>query len=370
MLFRKRIRVFPGFHLNLSKSGISSSIGVRGASVTISKKGTYLNTGIPGSGLYDRTRIDGADKREQVENSSAGFHFRQNTPHTSEEIKSLEHTELTSSDLVELKDILESAYTERNEVIQEILKTNANLDSSKRKHKIAKYFILGFVLPSFKKNINQLNEYLADLKHQLNSISVDIDNHFDEVAGQNYKKLSNSFISLTQADSIWDKTTQRKTDKEIERTLATQSISRGLVKFSIAQIPVIKSEHNGFLIQNLNGGDLYIYPGFVLMTSEMDIQKFGLIKIEDIELSFCTTPFMERDKIPSDSKVVGSTWAKVNKNGEPDKRFRDNFEIPIVNYAELTFLSKSGLKESFMISNVESTKNFFDSFIEYQRTLE
>jgi hypothetical protein len=370
MLFRKRIRVFPGFHLNLSKSGISSSIGVRGASVTISKKGTYLNTGIPGSGLYDRTRLDGTDKREHIGNSSAGFHYGQNLPNTSEEIKSESHSELTSTDLVELKDILESAHVQRNEVIQEILKTNAELDSSKRKHKIAKYFILGFILPSFRRNISQLNEYLADLKYQLNSISVDIDNHFDDVIGENYKKLSHSFISLTQADSIWDKTTQRKTDKETERTLAAQSISRGLVKFSIAQIPVIKSEHNGFLIQNLNGGDLYIYPGFVLVTSEMDIQKFGLIKIKDIELSFCLTPFMEKDRIPSDSKVVGSTWAKVNKNGEPDKRYKDNFEIPIVKYAELNFLSKSGLKESFLVSNIDSARTFFDYFIEYQKALE
>jgi hypothetical protein len=370
MLFRKRIRVFPGFHLNLSKSGISSSIGVRGASVTISKKGTYLNTGIPGSGLYDRTRIDGTDKRENIGNSSAGFHFGQNLPNTSEEIKSESHTELTSTDLVELKDILESAYVQRNEVIQEILKTNAELDNSKRKHKIAKYFILGFFLPSFRRNISQLNEYLDDLKNQMNSISVDIDNHFDEVVGQHYKKLSDSFISLTQADSIWDKTTQRKTDRETERTLAVQSISRGLVKFSIAQIPVIKSEHTGFLIQNLNGGDMYIYPGFALVTSEMDIQKFGLINIKDIELSFCLNPFIEKDRIPSDSKVVGSTWAKVNKNGEPDKRYKDNFEIPIVTYAELNFLSKSGLNESFLISNIDSAKTFFDNFIEYQKELE
>ena len=39
MRFRKRIKVFPGFYLNISKSGITSSIGGNGASVTIGKNG-------------------------------------------------------------------------------------------------------------------------------------------------------------------------------------------------------------------------------------------------------------------------------------------------------------------------------------------
>ena len=56
--FRKRIRVFPGFTLNLSKSGMSATLGVRGSSVNIGKNGTYLNTGIPGTGLYDRKKIN------------------------------------------------------------------------------------------------------------------------------------------------------------------------------------------------------------------------------------------------------------------------------------------------------------------------
>lgn len=56
--FRKRIRLAPGIHLNLSGSGLSMSVGPRGASMTFGGRGgTYLNTGIPGTGLYSRQRI-------------------------------------------------------------------------------------------------------------------------------------------------------------------------------------------------------------------------------------------------------------------------------------------------------------------------
>ena len=57
MAFRKRIKIAKGLNLNLSGSGLSLSAGVRGASATFGKNGTYLNTGIPGTGLYKRTKI-------------------------------------------------------------------------------------------------------------------------------------------------------------------------------------------------------------------------------------------------------------------------------------------------------------------------
>lgn len=55
--FRRRIKIAPGVHINLSKSGVSTSIGPKGAKVTVSPKGTYLHTGIPGTGIYNRQKI-------------------------------------------------------------------------------------------------------------------------------------------------------------------------------------------------------------------------------------------------------------------------------------------------------------------------
>lgn len=49
--FRQGIRIFPGLRLNLSKSGVSTSLGGRGATLNISKKGIRGTVGLPGSGL-------------------------------------------------------------------------------------------------------------------------------------------------------------------------------------------------------------------------------------------------------------------------------------------------------------------------------
>ncbi len=49
--YRKSIKVSPGVKLNLSKSGISTSVGKRGSTLNFSKRGTKATVGIPGSGL-------------------------------------------------------------------------------------------------------------------------------------------------------------------------------------------------------------------------------------------------------------------------------------------------------------------------------
>jgi Protein of unknown function (DUF4236)/Putative peptidoglycan binding domain len=56
--FHRSVKLLPGVRLNFSRSGLSTTVGMRGASVNFGRLGTYLNTGIPGSGLSWRTRID------------------------------------------------------------------------------------------------------------------------------------------------------------------------------------------------------------------------------------------------------------------------------------------------------------------------
>ncbi|MBY5976149.1 DUF4236 domain-containing protein [Phaeobacter italicus] len=49
--FQKRIKIAPGVRLNVSKSGVSTSLGGRGGTVNLSSKGVRTTVGIPGTGL-------------------------------------------------------------------------------------------------------------------------------------------------------------------------------------------------------------------------------------------------------------------------------------------------------------------------------
>lgn len=54
--FYRRVHIFPGLTVNLSKCGPSLSVGVRGAHVTVDRRGVTRTVGIPGSGIFYTSR--------------------------------------------------------------------------------------------------------------------------------------------------------------------------------------------------------------------------------------------------------------------------------------------------------------------------
>lgn len=63
MRFRRRVKLLPGVHLNISGSGLGVSVGPRGASVSFGPKGTYSNVSIPGTGFYSRAKLSSQRRR-------------------------------------------------------------------------------------------------------------------------------------------------------------------------------------------------------------------------------------------------------------------------------------------------------------------
>lgn len=58
MRFRKSIKIAPGLKLNISKSGVTTTVGKRGASINVGRKrGAKATVGIPGSGLAHEIQL-------------------------------------------------------------------------------------------------------------------------------------------------------------------------------------------------------------------------------------------------------------------------------------------------------------------------
>lgn len=69
--FRSSVKLLPGVRLNFSKSGISTSVGGRGATLNFGPKGTRSTLGIPGSGVsYSALHSDG-DGRSKAEGATS-----------------------------------------------------------------------------------------------------------------------------------------------------------------------------------------------------------------------------------------------------------------------------------------------------------
>ena len=62
--FRRSLKILPGVRLNFSNSGVSTTLGPRGATVSLGKRGPRGNVGIPGTGISYSAAL-GAGKRQR-----------------------------------------------------------------------------------------------------------------------------------------------------------------------------------------------------------------------------------------------------------------------------------------------------------------
>ncbi len=71
--FQKRIRIFKGLTLNLSKSGTSWTVGGKGASINVRGDKVTGNAGIPGTGISYRERLGQASNKPSANTTGSGI---------------------------------------------------------------------------------------------------------------------------------------------------------------------------------------------------------------------------------------------------------------------------------------------------------
>lgn len=365
MRFRKKAKLFPGVYLNFSKSGISTTLGVPGASINLGKQGAYLNTGIPGTGLYDRQKI-GGDKKGKQSSLQSDIEIPEQTILNAEigAIKTDQAETTTTQGLLELKKTLLDCYQERIDLRKEIEKAKSKLKTAKILMVCSYVLIIGIFIKWFKENRKDKKEYLTDLRTQLENCFVNIDMDVDEQIEKKYESLLDDYKDLLTCDRIWDITSSVAVDQKTSRSAASASVTRRPVKFGFDNIDIIKSKFNALHFENANGGDIFVYPAFLAIVDSN--KKFGLLDIREFNFSFHGQRFIESEKVPTDAEVIDHTWAKVNKNGTPDKRFKDNYQIPICKYGEIELTSSTGLNEAYSLSSYAKSENFANSMLDYQ----
>ncbi|MES2447716.1 MAG: DUF4236 domain-containing protein [Bacteroidota bacterium] len=377
--FRKQIKIIPGIHLNISKRGISTTIGVRGASVNLSSRGGYLNTGMPGTGISNRQQIFGGtstpisqpatlpkQKIPALPKSSL-----QEIPVIRGNIFSLDANQITSNDMQGIKDAILLAHQQRSELALDRISVFLQWKRNEQRLSLSYWLIYGFLFKkltlALKADIALQKETLAAIDEQLKSSTVELDFNFDEEMLTKYQKLFNAFEQLCKSEKIWDVTSSYTNDRFTTRSSATAVVSRLPVRFRIGELADISSPTPAMIWQNANGADLYFYPNFIVVWNSKS--QFAIVGYDELDCNYNTSRFIEDERVPSDTIIIDKTWNKVNKNGQPDLRFKDNYQIPIVAYGNIELKTKMGLNERYAFSNDQSTNNFNLAFLEYQISL-
>jgi uncharacterized protein DUF4236 len=76
--FRRTFKVFPGVRLNVSKHGISTTVGPRGMHLTFNRYGVRQSLGLPGTGLSENSYLLGgvSDNRSETAEEEGQRHTR------------------------------------------------------------------------------------------------------------------------------------------------------------------------------------------------------------------------------------------------------------------------------------------------------
>lgn len=369
--FRKSFKVLPGVKLNITRRGLSATLGASPFSLNVGPHGVYSNISIPGTGIWNRTRLDNPTPLLPVPSTPVPIA----APKTLEpvhEIRSASTELLNSAALEDLKKLLKETYDERNSLAQEIAAAEEDASGAKERFQSWDRGIL--LKRLFKRSFEERKQaqetaqaQCEELNEQLRLTAIATEINVEAEVAEQYYRMRDDFAAASESQRIWDTLDRRAVNRVVERSAAHEAITRADVTFSLGTCDLIQWDQKVPHLPNRTGGDLYIYPGFILYRASK--QAFALIDPREVTLTHRTIRFIEEEKLPSDTRTVGHAWAKSNKDGSPDRRFRDNYQIPVVLYGSLTFTSPTGLEEEFQLSNADLAERFAKAWDRFHRIL-
>lgn len=367
--FRRSFTIVPGLRLNLSKSGLSASIGGAPFTLNVGPRGVMGTACLPGTGISYRHHFSSAPSNSHdparathclpslsVVPPSPAPAWNLQSAAAVEEVHSASTELLTSATLKDLKQLIQTAYQQHSEVSRDLdeaqtakVESQARFDSWDHGILLKKLFKKAYAKRReiFETDTAKVAEFEEQLRFSKISAHIEVEGEQADL----YYRMRDEFAALCECATIWDVKARQATDRVRERTTAERRIDRERVRFELGSCDLIDWDQKVPHLRNAKGGDLYYYPGFILYRAARE--AFSLIEYHDATGTARNVRFQEVESVPSDSLVVGSTWAKANKDGSRDKRFVNNYQIPVVQYGELTLRSANGLWEEFQFSNLD-----------------
>jgi len=228
--FHQSFSIIPGLRLNVSKSGLSASIGGAPFTLNISKNGLMGTASIPGTGLSYRHHIGNSNPAP----SDGPNHFpSEDVPALNaapiEKVHSANAELLTSATLQALKDLIQTASKQYNEISHALgLATEEQMRAASRYDSWNQGYLLQRV---FKKAFEKrrqasldASENVQKIDEQLRQSKIATHIEIDKEQADLFDQVVNEFTALCGSEAIWDVRAHQANDRKI--SLAVRILSR------------------------------------------------------------------------------------------------------------------------------------------------
>lgn len=355
---RRTFKIVPGVHLNLSGSGASVSLGPRGLHYTVGSRGTRTTIGVPGSGLSWTAYQPYA---------SPGNSAPANRPVRFDSNADAETPEPVTTD--QSATIIDSAPIEQL-IANSTIDIAGALKTSRSRWRTYKmwlailsaFFVVGAFkvadfVPPMALVFTAAGVFIilgATLLHgrEASTISLDYDLSAHEL--ERFKALTRAFDALAGCTRIWRIPLENQEADWKRNAGAAKTVERIRIALTRGN-PSLVNSNVEFLQLPLGKETVYLTPDAILVIAGGDVAAFSY---RDVQVDCRQTRFIEDGTPPGDATVVGKTWQYLNRSGGPDRRFKNNRQLPVCLYGEIDFRSASGLNERIHSSRVDVSEGF------------
>ena len=331
--YRKSIRFGGGFRINISGSGIGYSWGVPGYRITKTANGKIRQTAsIPGTGLSYSTE---ESIHKQPQKSASG-----ENPYTDTEV-------IQSTDRTDYKDSDFKALMKRIHRVRFLNKASLIVGT---------IGLLAFiVLHTPQRLFLTILSFLVFLyAHYIAPVNLEYD--FTDEQFDAYEEWYKAWRKLFACDAVFyvpETHTNSSTKKNggAEKTISEEKAlgMPSLPYFLRTNVPVFSAALN-------KKESIYIFPDKVFYLHNSKISAYDLSEVSfNVDSVNCVT---DQEHLPADSKVIKETWLRVNADGSPDRRYKNNKKCLVCEYGRLRIRSGSGLNIYFLLSNSDSVDQF------------
>ncbi len=348
------MRVGP-FRFNLSKSGIGVSTGVPGFRVGMGPRGNYVHMGR--GGVYYRATLPSSAKPKPSP-SSSNHYLPQEEPFETPIIPIETHAPLEEIESAHISQLVDSS---SRALIEE-------LNNKKKKIQawpfVASAFLILFIIGA---SLNWailalmlvvlLGAAATYVVYNFDAIgkSVVLFYDFDAEMESAYGRLHETASRLADSAAVWHIEASGEVYDQKYHAGASNIVSRNKTFIRKEQPKFVKTNIET-VAMGVGRQTLHFFPDRVLV---YDKDGVGAVDYSDLAVKVSPSKFVETESVPHDSQIVDSTWRYVNKSGGPDKRFKDNPELPICLYEDIALSSHTGLNEILQVSRC----GFGDEFV-------
>lgn len=395
MAWINRTEIAPGIYLDLSKVGVSPTIGVRGSSLT--RNGQYVNTGIPGTGFYERTKLvhthqahaplSNASTDPQTAHAntlvvaiamaigvfciSLAFSFLEGCIVWAVFVVLLIFVAVISGMagdkskevdpslwIYKAKATLPKLQGETQEVLKNFIGCYELARQIEYETKVVNALedkMRGASNAKLEQLLWEHQSKLEELNRQLADVQMDVDAPLTDEEKEAYGKLCDAFEQVMHSAYAWF-----VAPSNYGNPTEPHAQTIGKRRQASAYVGVFDYLKSDFDVPVLDTGDTqyYIYPKFVIKAS--NVCEFEVYPLTPSAITASIVKHAEAEVKPLDAHSTEEAWLYANGDGSPDKRHTNNKLVPVYQYGCINF-DLGSTQSRFMFSNGEASERFAEA---------